>query len=67
VNELLSALRILGAIVGIWAAVSVGATLVIVPLFRAMARTNALLSLRFRSQDWSVASLRPHSQPAGSR
>ena len=66
-TELLTALRFLGAFLGVWALVSVATVAVLLPWFRAQARTNALLTLRNRREDWLVAAHRVGHQPAGTR
>jgi hypothetical protein len=55
VTSYLSILQIVGAVLGAWTLLSVAATLVLIPWFRAQARANAALSLRGRRQDWADA------------
>jgi hypothetical protein len=55
VTGYLSILQIIGAVLGVWTLVSVAATLVLIPWFRAQARANAALSLRDRREDWTAA------------
>ena len=53
--ELLSTLRIIAVVLGIWTLVSVVGTLLLVPWLRARARANEALSRRVRGADWASA------------
>ena len=53
--DLLSALWIIGVVLGAWTLVSVAAALVVIPWFRAQGRANAALSESDRSADWQAA------------
>jgi hypothetical protein len=54
-TELLSNLRIIAVVLGIWTLVSVVGTLLLVPWLRARARANEALSQRDRGADWASA------------
>jgi hypothetical protein len=53
--ELLSTLKSIGVVLGIWTMVSVVSALVLIPWFRARARANAALSQGERGADWAGA------------
>jgi len=54
--ELLSPLGTIAVVLGIWTLLSVAATLLLIPWFRARARANEVLSRRDRGADWAAAS-----------
>ncbi len=54
-TELLSALKTMGVVLGIWTLVSVVGALLLIPWFRARARANEALARRDRSADWASA------------
>jgi hypothetical protein len=58
VSEILSAVKFLVAIAGGWVVVSLVTTAALLPVFKAMARVNALEKLRARNDDWSMTSIR---------
>jgi hypothetical protein len=54
-GQIASMIQIVAAVLGVWAVVSVGSTLVLIPVFRARARANARLTRQSRRDDWLVA------------
>jgi hypothetical protein len=53
--ELLSPLKTIAVVLGIWTLVSVVGTLLLIPWFRARARANEALAQRDRGADWASA------------
>jgi hypothetical protein len=59
VSEIVSALRVAGAFLGIWVAASIATCILLVPFFRMTRRAQILDEVRSRTRDWAVASTEP--------
>ena len=57
-SEILSALQVAAAVAGGWVAVSLVTTAALLPVFRSMARVNALEKLEARAAEWAMETAR---------